>query len=447
MFPRNFEILELKSIDTHMKRASKRLIRPLFFLFFTIILLLYGCATFQAPKPGITSIDQFPDFIVADGPNIDPASVDSDLPDVDVLALNEDMKRILDESVKAKGYRQRLDALMDIIDQNIKFDTIEDQYGTKTAIETFESRSGNCLSFSNLFVAMARYLGLRSSFQELPTAPNWIRDGEVLLFTRHIGASVDIGVPAQYMVNLINESGNIKILLNSINRWEYLFVPVPTTYLRHSQNMLSNRSITDRRAFAQYYNNIGSQHLVEDNTTDAFRYFVKAINVDPKLDFVWSNLGVIYSRNNQSAAAENAYLQALSVNRDIDLNTMTVMSNLARLYARQGKMEEADLYEKRVRSYRNMNPYYHYSIGEIAFYDGHYSESVEHYEEAIKRKSDDHQFYYALALAYLKLGEMDKAEKSMNKAISYAGNKQIEDYYEESWKKLSEDAAARTELL
>jgi len=249
------------------------------------------------------------------------------------------------------------------------------------------------------------------------------------------------------MVNLINESGNIKILLNSINRWEYLFVPVPTTYLRHSQNMLSNRSITDRRAFAQYYNNIGSQHLVEDNTTDAFRYFVKAINVDPKLDFVWSNLGVIYSRNNQSAAAENAYLQALSVNRDIDLNTMTVMSNLARLYARQGKMEEADLYEKRVRSYRNMNPYYHYSIGEIAFYDGHYSESVEHYEEAIKRKSDDHQFYYALALAYLKLGEMDKAEKSMNKAISYAGNKQIEDYYEESWKKLSEDAAARTELL
>ena len=431
-----------------MKRASTRLIRTLIFLVFTIILFLSGCATFQAPKPEMTSIDQFPDFIVADGPNIDPESVDSDLPDVDVLALNEDMKRILDESFQeVKGYRQRLDALVDFFVQNFQIDTIDDKYGTKTAIETFESGSGNCLSFSNLFVAMARYVGLRSSFQEIPTPPNWIKDGEVLLFTRHIGASVDINMPEQYVVDVSNDTGTIKMVFHSTNKLEYLFTPLLPPSLRYSQNMLSNRSIPDKRAFAQYYNNIGSQHLVEGNTQDAFRYFVKAIKVDPELGFVWCNIGVVYSRNNQSAAAENAYLQALSVNRSIDLTSMTVMSNLARLYNRQGKIEAANLYEEKVQSYRNMNPYYHYSIGEIAFYDGDYSESVEHYEEAIKRKSDDPQFHYALALAYLKLGEMGKAEKSMNKAISYAGDKLIEDYYTEVWKKLSKDAAVRNELL
>jgi tetratricopeptide (TPR) repeat protein len=436
----DIKILELSSRYTQLKTVSMPLTGITVFIVFTMLFYLSGCATLQIPETVITSIDQFPAFIVSGGPNIDPASDDYAVPDTDVLALSEDIKRLLDESVKSiKNNRQRLNALVQVINQNIRFDTSGDEYGTKTAIETFEAGSGNCLSFSNLFVSMARYVGLNSGFEEIPTPPNWIKDEEVLLFTRHIGATVDLYEPAQYMVNIVREHGSEKIVVEVRDKRQYLFAPLLPLSQQYTLNSISTRSISDNRAFAQYYNNIGSQYLSEGSSRDAFRYFVKSIKVDPKLSFVWSNLGVVYSRNNQPDAAEKAFLQALSITQAKDgLTAMTTMSNLARLYKGTGKMDEAGIYEEKVRSYRNMNPYYHYSMGEIALNEGRYQQSIEEFNEAIKRKSDDHQFYFALAIAYFQLSEMEKAGQNMDKAISHAKDRRIEEYYRQIWNKLTE---------
>jgi Flp pilus assembly protein TadD len=410
---------------------------------FISLFLLSGCATLQVPRPEIDSIDEFPAFIVPDGPGIDPASDANAVPDADILALSEDMKRVLDGSVTGINNKQnRLIAFVELINQDIRFNITDDTYGTKTAIETYETGSGNCLSYSNLLVSMARYAGFKTGFQEIPSPPTWIRDREMILFTRHIGASIDIETPGNYyQLDLIGDSGDTKILFEMSNRLQYLFAPqLPSSFLRYTLNSIPTRPISDSRAFAQYYNNIGSKHLSEGNTLDAFRYFVKAIRVDPELSFVWSNLGVVYRRNNQPEAAEQAFLKALYVNRERDkLASMSIMNNLASLYKMQGRTEEAGLYEEKVRSYRSRNPYYHYSLGAIAFDEGKYEQSVEHFKDAIKRGSNDSQFYYALALAYHRLGEMEKAGQNMDKAISYAKDKRIEEYYRRIWNKLTGD--------
>jgi Flp pilus assembly protein TadD len=405
--------------------------------------LLSGCATLRFPMPAIDSIDEFPVFIVKDGQGIDPASDFNAVPEVDILALSEDMKRVLDESVMGtKNQKDRLIALVRLIDQNIRYDVTEDSYATKTAIETYETKSGNCLSYSNLLVSMARYAGLKTRFEEIPSPPTWIRDGEIILFTRHIGASIDINAPGQnyYLLNIIGDSGNQRFEFPLADKVQYVVAPLLSpSFLQYTLNSLLTRPISDSRAFAQYYNNIGSKHLSEGNSADAFRYFVKAIRVDPEMSFVWSNLGVIYRWNNQPEAAEQAFLQALYVNGDKDkLASMSIMNNLASLYKIQGRTEEAGLYEEKVRYYRNRNPYYHYSVGVMAFDEGRYEQSVEHFNEAIKRGYNDNQFYYALALAYYRLGEMEKAGQNMNKAISYAKDRRIEEYYKQIWNKLTE---------
>ena len=450
MFLRYLKIIRLKIRHKLMKTVFMKLDSIAIFIVFVLLVSLSGCTTLQSPKPVITPIDEFPVFIVADGTNIDPASDDYSVPDADILALNEDIKMVLDKSVTGiKNYRLRLRALVDVINQNIDFNTNDDRYGTRTATETYKAGVGNCLSFSNLFVSMARYVGFKSVFEEIPTPPTWIKDGEVLLFTRHIGVTVNINVPVQYLVNAVDKFGRSdKLMVEIIDKSQYIFAPLLPLYLQYTLNSISTKSISDNSAFAQYYNNIGSKYLSEGNNPDAFRYFVKSIKVDPKMSFIWSNLGVLYSRNDQTEAAEKAFLQALSINKDKDgLTAMTIMSNLARLYKRQGKIDEAGIYEEKVRSYRNMNPYYHYSMGEIALNDGRYRQSVEEFNEAIKRKSDDHQFHFALALAYFELGEIDKTEKSMNKAISYAPDKQIKDLYSQIWKELSQDSPIETEHL
>jgi len=447
---RNINIFRSKIRTECLKTAFTGIISIAIFVVFTLLFSLAGCATVQSPKPVITPIDNFPVFIVADGTNIDPASDEYSVPDVDILALSEDIKMVLDKSVKIiKNDRLRMMALADVVNENVQFDTNDDRYGTRTATETYEAGVGNCLSFSNLFVSMSRYVGFKSGFEEIPTSPTWIKDGEVLLFTRHIGVTVDINEPEQYLVNVVDEFGKRdKLMVEITNKRQYIFAPLLPLYLQYTLNSISTKSISDNSAFAQYYNNVGSQYLSEGNNPDAFRYFVKSIKVNPELSFIWSNLGVLYSRNNQTEAAEKAFLQALSINQDKDgLTAMTIMSNLARLYKRQGKIDEAGIYEEKVRSYRNMNPYYHYSMGEIALNEGRYQQSVDEFNEAIKRKSDDHQFYFALALAYFKLGETEKIEKNMNKAISLSPDKQIKEYYSQIRKELSQDDSIETGRL
>jgi hypothetical protein len=252
---------------------------------------LSGCATLQLNRPEIVPIDEFPGFIVADGPNIDPASDDCNVPDVDILGLNEDMKMVIDKSVKGiRNSRKRLKALVDVVNQNVVFSIDEDRYVTRTAIETFENGIENCLSFSNLFVSMARYAGFQSRFEEIPTPPTWIKDGQVILFTRHIGVTVDVDVPRQYVVDVKDASGrNDKLMIEAIDKSQYLFAPLLPISLQYTLNSVSTRSISDNSAFAQFYNNIGGQHLSNGNSPDAFRYFVKAIKVDPKQGFIWSN--------------------------------------------------------------------------------------------------------------------------------------------------------------
>jgi tetratricopeptide (TPR) repeat protein len=448
MFGRSLRISRLKGRDIPMKEGLVERVIRAFFLVFSLLLFVPGCVTMQEKRPVIIPVDQFPAFIVPQGQDSEPASDVDAVPDIDILALSEEIKTMLDESIVGTGNpKQRLQALMDLINENVKLDAAEDKYGTKTATETFEEGSGNCLSFSNMFVAMARYCGLDSGFQEIPTPPNWVKDGEVLLFTRHIGAMVDVYEPGQLFINIEGSFTGEKMVVETRDQTQYLFAPLLPLSARYSR-VPSSRSITDKRAFALFYNNIGSQYLTEGNTLDAFRYFVKALKLDPEVSFIWSNLAVAYGRNNQEEAAEKAFLQSLSINQGKDeLTGMSIMSNLARHYTRQGNIEEAAVYEEKVRSYRDMNPYYHYSMGEIDFYEESYEHSIGHYNEAIKRKSDEPQFHYALALAYLKLGKIERAEKSMEKAISYSKDRRIEEYYSKVWEQLSENNPMETESL
>ncbi|MBN2419921.1 MAG: transglutaminase domain-containing protein, partial [Deltaproteobacteria bacterium] len=164
----------------------------LLYIFF-IMVAFSGCAANQILKVDTINIDNFSPYELPDGSKIYPASIDHTVPDVDILAINDEIKALLNQKIKKiRNPAQRIEKLSEILVSKIMYDTAGDAYGVQTAQETFDSGTGNCLSFTNLFVAMARYSGLRPRFSEIPTLPNWTRDGEILFFTRHIGASVDI---------------------------------------------------------------------------------------------------------------------------------------------------------------------------------------------------------------------------------------------------------------
>ncbi len=401
-----------------------------FFLLLAIFVVFLGCATTQIPRVAAIPVDEFEPFNSGGHAAISPESVNHSIPDVNILELSSDIKALLDKFVSpVKNPEKRLRALADVLIKRVRYDTKSDKYGTKTAKETFETGTGNCLSFSNLFVATARYVGFKAEYQEIPTPPNWTRNGEVLFFTLHIGAFVDIIEHQEYTIQLSNADGHQVILWTGSRR--FMFTPSALGFADPEANPFAARPIPDHRAFAQYYNNVGSMYLAQGDNEEAFRYFVKALQVDPKLNFAWSNLGVIYSRNNQFKAAESAYRQGLSVSRGPDdVTVMTIMGNMAKLYGRNGDKEKHDYYEKEVSAFRERNPYYHYAMAKTAYYDAMYEESIKQFKEAIRRKDDDHLFYYGLALSYYKLGDMKNMEKNMDKAKYYAWDDSKKDYYD-----------------
>ena len=398
---------------------------------FFVFSFISGCATIRIPEVETIPIDRFPAYEMPDGSKIYPSSIDNTIPDVDILAINDDIKSLLEKSIKnTRNPRERLLKLTDLLIKKIKYDTQDDTYGVKTAQETFDTGTGNCLSFSNLFVATARYVGLRSRFSEIPTLPNWTRDGEILFFTRHIGAAVDIRETYEKLIQLEVAGDNVKFVsLDDVQR--YYFSPSEFTPDAYRINTFDFKAIPDSRAFAQYYNNLGSKCIAEGKTLEAFRYFIKAIKTDPGLSYAWSNLGVIYKQNNQLDAAETAYLQGLAVTRGSkDTSVLSIMNNLANLYDITGEEEKAQLYISQVASFREKNPYYQYAAGRTAYNDSLFEESVGLFKKAIRLKDDEHLFYYGLALAYLKTGEIKKAETNINQAIKYSWNKGRKAYYQ-----------------
>src|SRR4030043_477994 len=109
-------MIEELNIGNRPLKESLLKITVIIIIAFISLSLLSGCTTLDAPRPAINFIDEFPVFIVPDGPDIDPASDVNSVPDVDILALSKEMKRVLDVSVIGnKNHWDRLIALIEFI--------------------------------------------------------------------------------------------------------------------------------------------------------------------------------------------------------------------------------------------------------------------------------------------------------------------------------------------
>jgi tetratricopeptide (TPR) repeat protein len=350
--------------------------------------MLSACATTALNEPVLGKKAITAEMVLETSPLVTGTGAE-DFTEADVLALSPDMVEFLDENVdRDENQYQQLRQLVYAVIGDGQFD-LEYDGSTLTAEETFHSRHGNCLSFTNMFVAMARRLGLRARYQEVEIPPNWSLAGQTFLISEHVNALVDFK----------NEDDRIV---------DFNFYGSETVYEMHV--------ISDQRAFAHYYNNIGVEYMLADDTRSAYANFRKSIRTDPTFSSVWVNLGNLHRRGGFPGYAEVAYLEAL----EIDRNNHMAMSNLANLYEQVGKSGLAETYRSRVRRHRMANPYYRYQVANIAFNEGDYKAAIQNLKYAIHHRDDEDRFYFLLSLSYLMSGDKEEAQKWMKKAEEVA---------------------------
>ena len=326
-----------------------------------------------------------------------------DLPDLvsneEVLAVSPEMRAFLSENVRLKTtIGVRMNALIDAIINKETFG-LEFAEKTRTASELFEYRSGNCLSFSNMFVAMARWSNLEVSFQEVQIPPDWSFQNDVFLLNRHVNVFVDLGPLDDRVVDF-----NIDDFKSSYNQ----------------------RKISDARARAHYFNNMGVERMQAGDTSSALSYFHKAIaENDRQFSPAWTNLGTLYSRNDHPEYAEAAYLLALKV----DEGDLVAMSNLAGFYEQQGDPERAATYRKRVMDHRRDNPYYRYQRALDAYSAEDYDTAISNLKYAIREKKNEDEFYFLLGMCHLKKGNERAAKRWLAKAEEVAATDSLKRRY------------------
>lgn len=259
---------------------------------------------------------------------------------------------------------------------------------TLPADEAFRVGRGNCLTFSSMFIAMARDLGLRAWYQEVIVPPEWSAVNETLLVGKHVNA-------------VVSEWGSRYVI--DVSR-------------RKKMALEETRRMSDEEALAQYYNNLGAEALLAKDLSTAHAYFRKALEARPGLAYVWSNLGVVFRRNGQTADAIFSYQAAL----EQDPSHEVALNNLHTLYTEEGDLEAAAAIEQRVQRNRRNNPYYLHHLAEIANEERRWSDAIELLNKAIRLESNEYRFHFALAQAQYFSGNPEIARASLERARELA---------------------------
>jgi Flp pilus assembly protein TadD len=340
-----------------------------------------------------------------------PALVD----EAEVLAVSPEMQAFLDAQVARGASRAvRVRQLASAIADASRFGLVYDET-TRTAPQTFRTRRGNCLSFSSMFVAMARRVGLDARFQEVDVPPDWSFRDDTFVLNRHVNVLVHLGSGA-------SPSRPLGSLLRSASQGGH----VVDFNMEEFRTAYDRRLIPDGRALAHFYNNLAVERMGADDTAAAVSYFRRAARHDPLFSPTFTNLGILYLRKGHPGHAEAAYLQALQA----DAGDLVAMSNLASLYERQADAERAATYRRRVADHRQRNPYYRYQLAREAFEADDYLAAVAHLDDAIRVKKNEDRFFLLRGLCSLKQGDEKEALRWLTRAREIAATDALKRRYE-----------------
>lgn len=379
--------------------------------------LLTACAA-GGIQPDLSQGDVLTPATLLDSSPLDTAP--KDFSGFDMLALSPEMLAFLDQRVGSyKSESERLRRLAWAIMRSGEFSLVyEDTTGT--ASETFATRRGNCMAFTNMFVAMSRHLGIDAQYQEVDVPPTWSMSGGSFLYAQHINVYVDL------------KNGRFREV--DFNIYDF-------------DHELETRIISDERARAHYFNNIGAEKMLEGDSPQAYAYFRESLAEDDGFVPAWINMGILHRREGYPAYAEVAFLTALQreerksklisyetldvgwMSPQVDNTSLVAMSNLANLYEDEGETELAEKYFSRVHSHRMKNPYYRYQVAQVDFEEGDYEAAIDNLKYAVRRRKNEDEFYYLLSLSYLMNGEREEAGKWMHKAKEVAQSNSEKDKY------------------
>ncbi len=257
---------------------------------------------------------------------------------------------------------------------------------TFSAAEAFESRRGNCVSFTNLFIALGRSLGIRLQAALVSARGSSEREGDLIVTYNHMVA--------------------VFTLVGSRTAKVYDFY--------RSADPLEGRLVLldDYAVAAIRASNDGIAHLHRGEGSEAVRDLEIAVKLAPGLGSLYANLGLAKWRAGDVPGAFASIRKGL----EIEPRGASLLQNLAALYVDAGRPAEARAALGALDVGR-ASPYLLIVRGDLDLRAGDVKRALRNYHDAASLDATLADPWLAIARAELGRGRPDAARKAAQKAL------------------------------
>jgi len=374
-----------------------RAIRP--FAAATCAALLASLASGCASPPPAPADDVLVDGLFA--PPREAVRTDS------LFTLTEPMRAFLKNDIAAQLRRDGPQlGLANALQHRAQLKLEYDSGRTKTAAETFASRSGNCLSLVVMTAAFAKELGVPIRYQSATLAETWSRNGALLISSGHVNITL-----VRRLVDLAGATDMATLTIDFLP-------PEQITGLR-------TRQIGEHTVVAMYANNRAAEALAEGRTDDAYAWASASVRGDPAFSGGFNTLGVVYLRHGNLAEAARVFERVLAT----DPRDTRALANLAMVYERQGRDGDARAVHARLAELEPYPPFHFFQLGMEAVQRNDWRTARELFAREVARADDNHEFHFWLGVADWRLGDEAAARRHLTLAIDNSLTRNQHDLY------------------
>jgi Tfp pilus assembly protein PilF len=348
-------------------------------------LLLAACAS--TPK---LPVPPAPSELFADGTFAAPSEP---VTTAKLFDMSESMKSYLRSGTFAEYMRTRgaEQALVDLLYSKGQLKLEYDSTLTRTAAQTFEAKSGNCLSLVIMTAAFAKELNMQVFYQNVIVEETFTRNGSLMFASTHV--NLTIGRRSHDYVHGYDPQRVLTID----------FIP-PAEAAKYRTQPLDEETV-----MAMYMNNRAAEALAANRIDDAYWWARQSVKQHPQYITAFNTLGVVYQRRGDNARAENVFREGL---RRAPGN-LVIQNNLVPVLAALGKHEESKALAEKLAKIEPHPPFYFYDEGIKALKGGNDRLAKEMFQREVDRAPYNAEFHFWLAVAHHRLGESKPAREQM----------------------------------
>jgi Flp pilus assembly protein TadD len=259
-----------------------------------------------------------------------------------------------------------------------------------TAEQAFHEKHGDCVSYANLYVAIARAVGLPVSFVRVTDLPVFYEAQGTFFMSSHMAVGYGEGRGTQLVMDFSTEQDD----------WRLGYY----------------QEIDDKTAAVLFNENLAVEKMLAGEYPEAEKRLRFLITHAPELPELVSNLGVLLMRQGRANEAV-ALLEGAAV-RFPEYHPLLV--NAAQAERLLGQADKAEALEARASRIAGKDPFLQFSKGLTLYQRDDFDGAARQFHQALSEEPDNLVLLAWAARAHLAAGEKDQGKALFSRMLKIA---------------------------